>query len=119
MVLRRSIRGLALAVGIVVMTIMLACPLTLLLARQGLVTPPLVDVSFGPIGIAAQGETVASSIHPLRTFYGVWIYAGRRFLYQVARVEIPNEGRPIRWRLCRFAVRRAATVTCGPPPRLR
>ena len=119
MALQRFIRGITLAIGAAIMALVLACPLTLLLARTGVVSPPLLELSLGPVGISTQGETVSSSIHPVRTFYGVWIFAERRFLYQVARVEIPNDGRPIRWQGCRLAVRRAVTVYCRAPPARR
>ncbi|HEU5101058.1 MAG TPA: hypothetical protein VFU22_18665 [Roseiflexaceae bacterium] len=117
MKLQRSIRGIALPVIATAVAIALACPLTLLFARAGLVQPPLFELSIGSIGITTQGETTYSSKHPIRTYYGVWIFAERRFLFKLARVEIPNDGRPIRWRGCRLAVRRSVIAECRPPGR--
>jgi len=115
--LQRSIRGIALPMITTVVAIMLACPLTLLFTRVGLVQPPLIELSIGTVGITTQGETTYSSVHPLRTYYGVWIFAERRFLYQLARFEIPNDGQPIRWQGCRLAVRRSVMAYCRPPGR--
>jgi hypothetical protein len=115
--LQRFIRSIALATSAAVLALALACPLALILSHVGLLSPPLFELSLGPVGITTQGETTYSSIYPLRTFYGVWIFAGRRFLYQVARVEIPNDGRPIRWQGCRLAVGRAVIAYCRPPGR--
>jgi hypothetical protein len=113
--LQRSIRGIGLAISTAVVAVVLACPVTLLLARTGTLHPPLIEISIGPIGITTQGETVFSSSQPLRTFYGVWIFAERRFLYQLARVEIPNDGQPINWQGCRLTVRRTVVAYCRPP----
>ena len=109
---RPSIRSIALAICTLLVLVLLVCPLTLLLARAGLVEPPLVELSIGPIGITTQGETIFSSAEPLQTFYGIWVFAERRFLYQVGRVKIPNDGRPISWRGCRLAIRSAVTAYC-------
>ena len=115
--LRRSIRSITLAISSATVAVVLACPLTLLLARTGMLSPPLIELSIGPIGITTQGETVFSSDQPLRTFYGVWIFAEQRFLHQLARVEIPNDGKPIIWQGCRLAVRRTVVAYCRPPGR--
>ena len=115
--LQRSVRGIALPVLAATVAVVLACPLTLLFTRAGLVQPPLFELSIGSIGITTQGETTYSSKYPIRTYYGIWIFVERRFLYQLARVEIPNDGQPIRWRGCRLAVRRAVIAECRPPRR--
>jgi hypothetical protein len=100
-----------------VVAALLACPLTLLFAHMGVVQPPLFELSIGPIGITTQGETTYSATQPIRTYYGVWVFAERRFLYQLARVQIPNGGRPINWRGCRLAMQRSVIAECRPPSR--
>jgi hypothetical protein len=115
--LQRSIRAIRLPVLVAVVAALLACPLTLLFARVGLVQPPLLELSIGPIGITTQGETIYSSLQPIRTYYGVWVFVERRFLYQLGRVEIPNDGQPIRWRGCRLAVQRSVIAECRSPSR--
>jgi hypothetical protein len=119
MQLRRLTRGIALAVCGTAMAVVLACPVTLLLARTGTLNPPLIELSIGPVGITTQGETVFSSSQPLRTFYGVWLFTEERFLFQLARVEIPNAGRPINWQGCRLAVQRKVVAYCRTPPMRR
>jgi hypothetical protein len=113
---QRSIHSIALAAGIVVVTMSLACPLGLMLAHMGLITPPLMDMSIGPVAISSQGETVYSSRQPLRTFYSVWLFVKPHTLHLLARVEIPNGGRPIRWQACSLAVRQTIVARCALRP---
>ena len=115
----RSIRGIALGMSIVFVTICLACPLTVLLTHAGLLTPPLIDVTLGPIKLTIQGETIYSSRDPLRTFYSAWMFIEPRKAYHLLRIEVPNANRPLPWRSCQVRVRRAIIAYCTPPPRNR
>jgi hypothetical protein len=115
--LQRSIRAIRLPMIAAIVAALLACPITLLFARVGVIQPPLFELSIGPIGITTQGETTYSSLQPIRTYYGVWVFAERRFLYQLVRIEIPNGGQPINWRGCRLAVQRSVIAECRPPSR--
>jgi hypothetical protein len=115
--LQRSIRAMKLPVLAAIVAALLACPLTLLFARVGVIQPPLFELSIGSVGITTQGETTYSSRQPIRTFYGVWVFVDQRFLHQLVRIEIPNDGQPIRWQGCRLAVQRSVIAECRPASR--